>query len=195
MILNAKSNQFRFLFPKGFIPTDIDEKYSGYIKRLPTPFETILDYLNHSIQSITFPSVGSDEIEQWVGRKTMGGLDNSKQVTKNPQYWRQSLDLERVITKEFTVNFKAADGYLNYWVLFETYRNYLEISTTEDYFPNMGLTYLDREGFQLLTVNFEQPIMKGISDIEMNYSSTGIEFKTFSINFRYNNFKINVDID
>lgn len=192
MILNSKNNQFVFRFPKGFIPETIEEKYNFYLKRLPTPFENILDYVNHTVQSVTFPSVASDEIEQWVGRKV--SVD-SKNITKNPQYWRQSLDLDRIITKEFTVNMKAADGYLNYWVLFEVYRDYLSIPNMEDYFPDMSLMYLDREGYELLSIDFKQPIMKGISEVEMNYSSTAMEFRTFSTTFKYNVFDIKVKLD
>lgn len=192
MILNSKNNQFVFRFPKGFIYPEIEEKYNYYLKRLPTPFESITDYVNHTIQSVTFPSVASDEIEQWVGRKT--GVDG-KNITKNPQYWRQSLDLERVVPKEFTVNLKTADGYLNYWVLFETYRHYLMVPNTEDYFPDLNLMYLDRDGYQMLTVDFRQPLMKGISEVEMNYSATAMEFRTFAVNFKYNTFDINVKLD
>jgi hypothetical protein len=192
VILNAKNNQFVFRFPKGFIYPEIEEKYNYYLKRLPTPFENITDYVNHTIQSVTFPSVASEEIEQWVGRKT--GVDG-KNITKNPQYWRQSLDLDRVVPKEFTVNLKTADGYLNYWVLFETYRYYLTVPNTEDYFPDLNLMYLDRDGYQMLTVDFRQPLMKGISEVEMNYSATAMEFRTFAVNFKYNTFDINVKLD
>jgi hypothetical protein len=192
MILNSKNNQFVFRFPKGFIPADLEEKYNFYLKRLPTPFANITDYVNHTVQSVTFPSVASDEVEQWVGRRTSAG---EKFVSKNPQYWRQSLDLERVVPKEFSVNLKATDGYLNYWVLYETYRNYLSIPNMDDYFPDMNIMYLDRDGYQVLTVDFKQPIMKGISEVEMNYSSTAIEFRTFTVNFKYNTFNIAVKLD
>lgn len=192
MILNSKNNQFVFRFPKGFINEEIQTKYDFYLKRLPTPFENILDYVNHTIQSVTFPSVGSDEIEQFVGRKT--SVDG-KNVTKNPQYWRQTMDMSRILPKEFTVNLKAADAYLNYWVLFEVFKAYLEIPNMEDYFPDMSIMYLDREGYQLLTVDMKQPIMKGISEVEMNYSATAMEFRTFSVTFKYNTFDINVKLD
>ena len=101
MILNSKNNQFIFKLPKGFIYPDIEEKYNFYLKRLPTPFETITDYVNHTIQSVTFPAVNSDEVEQWVGRRT--GVDDQngsrRNITKNPQYWRQSQDFKRLYLK------------------------------------------------------------------------------------------------
>jgi hypothetical protein len=192
MILNAKNNQFVFRFPKGFIYPDLEKKYDFYLKRLPTPFESILDYVNHTVQSITFPSVSADVVEQWVGRRTQV---DERNVTKNPQIWRQSVDLDRVIPKEFTVNLKAADGYLNYWVLYETFRQYLRVSNDQDYFPDMNVMYLDREGYQMLTVDFRQPLMTGISEVEMNYSSTAMEFRTFGITFKYNWFDININLD
>lgn len=191
MILNSKNNQFVFRFPHGFIHPEIEKKYSFYLKRLPNTFENVLDYLNHTIQSVSMPSVSSDEVEQMVGRRT---FVEGKQVTKNPQYWRQSLDLGRVINKEFTVNLMAADAYLNYWVLFEVYLQYLTIPNMEDFMPDMSLQYLDREGYRMLTIDFKQPIMKGISEVEMNYAATGMEFRTFSVTFRYNTFDIDVPL-
>jgi len=192
MLLNAKNNQFVFRFPKGFISPTLEKKYNFYLKRLPTPFENILDYVNHTVQSVTFPSANADEIEQWVGKATIEG---DRKVTKNPQYWRQSLDMSRILQKEFTVSLKTTDAYLNYWVLFEVFKEYIEVGNTDDYFPDMNLMYLDREGYQMLTVDFKQPIMKGISEVEMNYASTAMEFRTFTVNFKYNTFDINVKLD
>jgi hypothetical protein len=127
-----------------------------------------------------------------VGRKV---IVDGKNLTKNPQYWRQSLDLERVVPKEFTVNLKASDGYLNYWVLYENYRAFLTVTNMEDYFPTMNIDYLDREGYQILTIDFKQPLMQSISDVEMNYSSTAMEFRTFGVGFKYNTFDIQVKLD
>lgn len=182
MILNAKNNQFVFRLPKGFLDQELQDKYSFYLKRLPTPFDSIEDYLNHTIQSVTFPQVSADEVEQTLD--------------KRPQYWRQSFDLERIIPKEFTVNFKTADGYLNYWVLFEQFQRYLhEQNNTKEYFPDMNLMFLDRDGYQLVTVTFRQPLMKAIDSVEMSYASTAFEFRTFGVTFKYNLFEIGVKLD
>ncbi len=147
------------------------------------------------MQSVSFPSVTADQVEQWVGRRTSANDNRSKAITKNPQRFRQSVDFERLVPKEFTVNMKAADGYLNYWVLYETFRKYLEITNDEEYLPDMNIMYLDREGYQMLTVDFKQPLLTGISEVEMNYSSTAMEFRTFALNFKYNWFDINIALD
>lgn len=156
-------------------------KYNFYLKRLPTPFDSVEDYLNHTIQSVSFPQVSADETEQILD--------------KRPQYYRNSFDLERIITKEFTVNFKTADGFLNYWVLFEQFQKYLHEQNTKDYFPDMNLTFLDRDGYELVTVTFNQPLIKSIDQLEMSYASNAFEFRTFGLTFKYNLFEINVKLD
>lgn len=182
MILNAKNNAFVFTLPKGFISDALETKYNFYLKRLPTPFETISAYVNHTIQSVTFPQVSATPVEQTLD--------------KVPQFWRQSFDIERLISKEFTVNFKLTDGYLNYWILFEQFMNNMEMTTmTPEYSPDMSLRFLDREGYQLVDVRFIQPFIIGIDSIEMSYASVGYEFKTFGVNFKYNQFKIEVNLD
>jgi hypothetical protein len=139
------------------------------------------DYLNHTIQSVTFPSTAALDVEQTLD--------------KRPQYWRQSFDLERIIPKEFTVNFKTTDGFLNYWVLFEQFKAYLHESNTRDYFPDMELILLDRDGYQLVTVSFRQPMMMSIDTLEMSYASVGFEFRTFAVTFKYNLFELGVKLD
>ena len=59
----------------------------------------------------------------------------------------------------------------------------------------MSISYLDRQGYEMLTIDFTQPLMKGISEVEMNYSSSALEFRTFSVNFKYNVFDINIKLD
>ena len=181
MILNGRNNQFVFRLPKGFLDQELQDKYSFYLKRLPTPFENVESYLNHTIQSVTFPQVGADDTEQMLD--------------KRPQYWRQSWDLERVVTKEFTVNFKISDGYLNYWVMFEQFQRFLFEQNMKDYFPDMSIFFLDREGYQIVTVNFRQTMMKAMDSLEMNYASNAFEFRTFGVTFKYNLFDIKVNFD
>jgi hypothetical protein len=181
MILNAKSNQFVLNLPKGFLYPEVAEKFEFYLKKNPTPFDTVESYLNHTIQSVNFPSVAANEVEQMLD--------------KRPQFWREALDLERLVTKEFTINFKTADGYLNYWILFEQFRQFLYEGNTKDYFPDFNLRFLDRQGYQMLNIVFTQPLMKSMDSIEMSYAQSGLDFRTFGVTFKYNQFEIKIELD
>ncbi len=55
MLLNPKGNSFYFVFPRGFFPPVVVDKYMPYIKKQPIPFDNINDYMNSTIQTIGFP--------------------------------------------------------------------------------------------------------------------------------------------
>lgn len=193
MILNSKSNQFKILLPIGFIPDSIEQKYSRFLKRMPTPFPSIRDYVNHSIQSITFPSVSAEVIEQANGRSSYSepGDDGEMDfLTKNPRYIKGSLDMSRLLDKSFNVTFKLSDGCLNYWILFEVFQEFLQTYNTEQYKPNFLIHYLDSFGYQINTIEYDKILITGISEVEMNYSALTYEFRTFNMTFKYSNFYI-----
>jgi hypothetical protein len=56
MILQNRNDLFKIELPRVFIPTDIKERYSPYVFRMPTPVQDISDLVNYSIQSITIPN-------------------------------------------------------------------------------------------------------------------------------------------
>jgi hypothetical protein len=59
----------------------------------------------------------------------------------------------------------------------------------------MELILLDRDGYQLVTVSFRQPMMMSIDTLEMSYASVGFEFRTFAVTFKYNLFELGVKLD
>ena len=52
MLLNPKSNSFYFIFPRGFFPDTVVNKYMPYLKKQPIPFDTVAQYINSTIRSI-----------------------------------------------------------------------------------------------------------------------------------------------
>jgi len=181
MIRNARNNQFVFKFPPGFLYPEIKQKYDYYLTKVPTPFRDMSAYLNHKIQGVNFPAVASGSTEQILD--------------KVPQYWRQSFDFTRVLTKEFTVDLKTTDGFLNYWVMLEQYKAYLTWENMDDYFPDMNIIFLDRFGYQLVTITFKDVMMIGIDALDMSYAASGFDFKTFGVTFKYSDFAIDVKLD
>ena len=51
--LSGKNNNFKFSFPKPFVPKEIEDKYSPILNRIPGNMcDTVVDFLNMSIQSV-----------------------------------------------------------------------------------------------------------------------------------------------
>ena len=51
--LSGLNNNFRFTFPKLFVPQEIEDKYSPVLNRIPGNMcDNVVDFLNYSIQSV-----------------------------------------------------------------------------------------------------------------------------------------------
>ena len=51
--LSGKNNNFKFSFPKPFVPDEIEKKYSPILNRIPGNMcTTVVDFLNYSIKSV-----------------------------------------------------------------------------------------------------------------------------------------------
>ena len=51
--LSGKNNNFKFNFPKVFMPQEIEDKYSPVLNRIPGNMcTTVLDFINYSIMSV-----------------------------------------------------------------------------------------------------------------------------------------------
>ena len=65
MILSARNNQFRFSFPRTFVPKEIADKYRPYLNRMPGGLiKEPIDYFNYGIQSLNLPGPSYDPVTQ-----------------------------------------------------------------------------------------------------------------------------------
>lgn len=183
MILSSKNNQYRFSFPRTFIPPDIANKYRSYFNRMPGGLiKEPIDFFNYSIQSINIPGPSFTTTEQ---------NDNPG----NTRVFRSSLPRLELFDKTMTVTMQAFDGWVNYWMAVELFEYYYRLSGKEPFLPDgVGIEMLDGNGYVLVTVQPRDLIMTGVSSIDLNFSSNTIEFQTFDINFSYNNININLNL-
>ena len=66
MLVSARNNQFRFNFPKTFIPKEIIDKYRPYLNRIPgNMIKEPIDFLNYGIQGLNLPGPSYDPVEQF----------------------------------------------------------------------------------------------------------------------------------
>jgi hypothetical protein len=181
MILSSKNNNFIVRFNQGFFYPSIVERYETYLKRLPIPYQSVHDYMTASVQSITFPSLTAEPVEQILYE------DNYSS--------KGGLRLERYLSRDFTINFKLYEGYINYWIMFDLFRAFYDLDNSEKFLSDISLTFLDNTGFEFFAVEMHQILVTSISELELNYSSNTAEFTTFSANFKYNYIKFKKRFD
>ena len=176
MILNSKNNNFIVRFNRGFIYPDIVKRYETYLKRLPIPYESVQDYLTASVQSVSFPSLTVEPVEQTL--------------YEDPVSFKGGKRFETYLDRTFTVTFKTYEGYINYWIMFDLFRAFYELDNKEEFLTDINLTFLDHTGFEFITINFHQILLTSLSELELNYSSNTAEFRNFTATFKYNYIKI-----
>jgi hypothetical protein len=176
MILNSRNNNFVIRFPHNFFYPSIVEKYSTYLKRLPIPYENVADYMSASIQSVTFPALSTETVEQTLYEEPITAKGGKR--------------IERYLDRKFTISLKSYEGWINYWIFFDQMFAYYELDNKEKYLPELTLSFLDQTGFEFIAINFQQIVMTGISELELNYASNTAEFRNFSVDFTYNYIRI-----
>jgi len=183
MILSARNNQFKFEFPRNFIPKEIADKYRPYLNRIPGGLiKEPIDYFNYGIQSMNLPGPSFDPVSQ-------------NDFPGNTRNFRTSLPKQELFDKTLTITMQAFDGWVNYWMAVELFDFYYKKNGKDPFIPEgVGLQMLDGEGNIFVTVQLKDMIINGVSALDLNFSSNTIEFQTFDIDFTYNILDIAVNL-
>lgn len=205
MILNARQNGFMVLFPQTFFSPDIDKKYEKYYKSLLMPYRSISDFMSATIQSINMPGF-------------MATLPEQTRILGKRQDLLTAKPIADLFVREFKLTFKLTDSYLNYWIFMDNALNFLSPNKVDreadidsrlgralsadpvrddnhPYYDPIRLVLLNNEGYAVTSVIFNRPILKGVSELNLSYSSISPKFVTFTATFAYYDFDLEPDFD
>ena len=173
MRLSSQNSQFVFNLPSDFIPQEIINSYSPILKKNWIQYENVIDYLNSTIKSITYPGLQIETPEQ----KLIRGKLRSYKPSKNVQ--------DILASREIQVVFRSVDSDLNYWICYDIFtKHYLD---TDHLFINpFTLTAIDiwRDG--IYKIKFFELIAISLSENVFNYSQQKVQSKEFTMTFKFN---------
>ena len=177
-ILNAKNNMFTIWFPPNFFYPSVVKKWEPVVKRLKLPYQTIEDFFNASIQSVTIPAMDLETVRQ--------------QQSQFDIKYKGGKELEPVFTKTLDITFKLAEGFITYWIIFDQIEEFLRYDSAESgvFWPPMYVSFLDMHGFELVAFEFRSIVPTGLSQFDVNYATTAADFNTFTLGLNYNRFTI-----
>ena len=158
---------------------------------------TAIDYLNESIQGVTMPGISELTITQQQ-HGSNGVSKNGRKLNVEPShditYLTAGNPLEK-IDKEFTVTFRANQGLLNYFMLYETAFWYACREYSWDCEPVMFIELMNEDGTVISTVKYIDVHIDGIEGLEFNYSKVEREANTFNVTFKFNNIDFEYFVD
>lgn len=182
-ITENKTDLYNFKFPVNFIPNEIIKKYEIYLNRIPgNIIQNVKDFVNYSIQGISIPGLSAPELTQ-----QFYGVD----------FVQRGKDrVQNAIDKQFTITFGSLSGYLNYWILYETFLWYYSSEATDDRnIPIMKLQLTDGRGNHIITIEMHNIVWTELSGLDFNMANNVIDFDTFTATFRYSLHNIKLEFD
>ena len=192
--LSPRYDLFRFELPKTFLPNEVSTKYEKLFLKNPGVIQTPIDYLNESIQGITFPGI-NDILIQQMQHSTNGIVPKSNKSNVEPKtditYTSSNNPLDK-IDKQFQLTFRMNQGLYNYFMLYETI--FYRICKPTRYGPDpvLVLDILGESGVVVSRVKLFDVYIDGIEGLEFNFNKIEREAGTFNVTFKFNNIDFEV---
>lgn len=199
MILNARQNGFLVNLPQDFFSKEIDKKYENYYKNLLVPYRSVSDFMASTIQTINIPGFNST-------------LPSQLEMLGKKRESQSAVPIAEQFTRDLKISFKLTDGWLSYWIFLDNMLNYLEFSNVAEnntqtslgrafgaqpipnanhpFFHPIRLTILNNEGYAIVSILFNRPMITGLTNFQLSYASVKSEFRTFTVTFKYYNFEL-----
>lgn len=196
--LSPRYDLFKFALPKDFLPEEIERKYNKILSKNQAVIKNSIDYLNESIQGVSFPGISDILVtQQQHSSNQITRTEKSINVEPKKDIIHQSPanPLDK-ITAEFKVTFRYNQGLYNYFMLYETI--FHQICKTIDYnhIPVLYIELLDGNGIITSRIIFKDVLIDGIDGLDFSYNKVDREAGTFDVTFKFNNIDFElVDID
>lgn len=199
--LSPRLDLFVFKLPKDFLPEEVVEKYSKALAKEKNVITSPIDYLNESIQGVTFPGISEVLVEQTQHSPVhpdnihpQKGLQG-KRISVEPGRTNVSYSPANILSQvggELKVTFRKNQGLYNYFMMYET----VFYKCLKEYASGRGdelftLEILDETGKIMGRLKIFQPRIDGIDGLDFSYNKLERQSETFEVTFRYNN----VDFD
>lgn len=176
MRLSSQGSQFVFNLPSDFLPSEIIATYQPILEKNWIQYENVIDYLNSTIKSVSFPGITFETPIQTIIR--------GKQIAYKP-----SKNVQDIVGHDITVKFASVDSDLNYWLMFDIVtKHYLDV---ENLFLNpITITALDIHRDGIYVIKFFQIILKSLSSNNFDYAQQKVSAKEFELTFSFNFYDI-----
>jgi hypothetical protein len=149
------------------------DTYTPILEKNWIQYENVLDYLNSTIKSVSYPGLSIETPSQTLIRGKQRVYKPAKNIN------------DIVTTHDITVDFRSVDADLNYWLAYDIFaKHYLDVINL--YINPFMITVVDIWRDAIYRVKFMEIIAVSLSDNKFDYSSQKTNAKDFTMTFRFN---------
>jgi hypothetical protein len=182
MRLSSQSSAFVFNLPSDIVPVEISSSYTPLLEKNWVQYSNVIDYINSTIKSVTFPGISITTPEQTLVR----GKTRKYKPAGNVQdiFGARALD----------ITFRSVDSDLNYMLVMDIFiKNYLDI--VELYINPFIISALDIHRDEIYKMVFTEIIATDLSALTFDYSQQRVNTKEFTLSISFNFMEIEFMLD
>ena len=195
--LKSRQDMYRLILPDELIPEEINEKYTKILTDRRSFIYKPIDLLNETIQKIQVLGFNNGTVAQqqvMTGRSVMHPNDpayepqNAFQYAHTDYNYRTAANPVALVDKTFNVDFRHTLGYLNYFILFESffYQNMRDMNYKN--LPKQMNVDIYNEGGEIYSrIVLFDPLIDGIDMLDLDFSQPVANSQTFRVIFKYSN--------
>ena len=195
--LKSRQDMYRLILPDELIPEEINEKYTKILMDKRSFIYKPIDLLNETIQKIQVLGFNNGTVVQqqvMTGRSVMHPNDPAYEPQNKFQYshtdynYRTAANPVALVDKTFNIDFRHTLGYLNYFILFESffYQNMRDMNYKN--LPNQMNVDIYNEGGEIYSrIVLFDPLIDGIDMLDLDFSQPVANSQTFRVIFKYSN--------
>ncbi len=177
---NSISSQFRVYLPKAFILPGTRDRFDSNFRNLDFTYEDMVDYVNGTITGARLPGIedqGSDEQVYDKGIK---------------RTFKGSIPVAQLVEKELTISFKLKDGFLNWYILYINFMEYLNFKQKRLWMPDVTCQLMDFETNIIGQLIFREPRIIQVEGIDLTYADNGVNSRDFNMRLGYTHIEFEI---
>ena len=173
MRLSSQNSQFVFNLPSDFLPAEIVSTYKPILEKNWVQYENVIDYLNSTIKSVSYPGLQITTPEQTL-------------IRGKKRSYKPSTNVQDILTsRELDIVFRSVDADLNYWICYDVFvKHYLDVINL--YINPFTLTAVDIWRDAIYKIKFYEIIAVSLSENKIEYNQQKVNAKDFTIKFKFN---------
>ena len=154
-----------------------------------------IDFINETIQKVEVLGFNNATIAQeQPGRgepisKPYRVAENNFMYGMSSTSYRSPANPQALIDKTLNVTFRHTLGYLNYFILFESFLYHYSRDMSNSELPKqMSIDLMNEHGSIYAKIVLDRPLIDGIDMLSLDYSQPVAQSQTFQVVFKYSSF-------
>ena len=174
MSLGTLASKFYYNLPSDFLAADIIDEYASILDIFHINYyDSIVDYLNSTIKSISVPGLSQEAKKQ-------------TQSLGKERWFRDSKPLQDIVTShDLNVVFASYDSDTNYIIMMDIIKSYY-LDANKIFADPFTVMLVDVFNNPIYKLSYYEIICTGISDNVFDNSVQDINPKEFTVNFKFN---------